>query len=448
LIEVARVNELTELLRRSAAVLAGGGLPEADADVSRLIAALGYASGDMAKARERAALLAAAAKLRHLFQLRAPDAPGLVFFGGEADPSLIGWKGTGHDPISLAGAGLSIAQAFESCVGEGVEYLSQFDTDADQLERATLGQLAPSLGKDLACFVPTLLRTVGIASTQPIDWIPATRLHDRARVWLPADMCLRRSADGRDFTAPFKLSTGCGAGASFDDAALHGLCELIERDAVALWWRGGRRARAVDAEGKAGRAASALLSSLRGDEKRRVSWLLDITTDDIGVPCVAAVSTAPDGFGMACGFAARPTLQAAVRAAIFEMCQIELGRTVVEAKRREGGEAALNDADRAFLRRTSEIDASRCPLLHPDGPSGDDAATCVVTLQALTGRLLDLGIEAFVLDLTRPVFAIPVARIIAPQLQLEPSAIVTRRLAEVTTRTGGGDAYTGGVPLL
>jgi ribosomal protein S12 methylthiotransferase accessory factor len=441
------VNKLTELLRRSASVLAGGGLSGEGGDVSRLIAALGYASGDTAKNHERAALLAAAAKLRHLFQLRVPDAPGLVFFGGEADPALIGWKGTRHNPISLAGAGLSTAQAFESCVGEGVEYLSQFDTDADQLERTSLDQLAPSLGKDLACFAATLLKTVGIAPTQPIDWMAATRLHDGAWAWLPADMCLRRSAEGRDFAAPFKLSTGCGAGASFDDAAMHGLCELIERDAVSLWWRGGRRGRAVAAESEAGKAASALLSSLRGDEKRRVSWLLDITTD-IGVPCVAAVSSAPDGYGMACGFAARPTLQAAVRAAIFEMCQMELGRAVVEAKRREGGEAALNEADRAFLRRTSEIDASRCPLLHPVASSGDGPETCAVTLQALSGRLLDCGIEAFVLDLTRPVFAIPAVRVVAPQLQLEPSAIVTRRLAEMIGRTGGGDAYTGGVPLL
>jgi ribosomal protein S12 methylthiotransferase accessory factor len=41
-----------------------------------------------------------------------------------------------------------------------------------------------------------------------------------------------------------------------------------------------------------------------------------------------------------------------------------------------------------------------------------------------------------------------VARVIAPSLQIEPSEIVTPRLAEMIARTGGGAVYTGGVALL
>ena len=63
-------------------------------------------------------------------------------------------------------------------------------------------------------------------------------------------------------------------------------------------------------------------------------------------------------------------------------------------------------------------------------------------------RLESLGIESYFIDLTRPRFAIPVARVIAPALQIEPSEIMTPRLAEMTARTGGGTVYTGGVALL
>jgi len=85
--------------------------------------------------------------------------------------------------------------------------------------------------------------------------------------------------------------------------------------------------------------AQALLSRLRRNLSTRRTWLLDITTD-IAVPCVAAVSCRADGFGVAFGLAARPTLAAAARSAILEMCQIELAYAVIEAKCRERGEAA------------------------------------------------------------------------------------------------------------
>ena len=63
-------------------------------------------------------------------------------------------------------------------------------------------------------------------------------------------------------------------------------------------------------------------------------------------------------------------------------------------------------------------------------------------------RLEKLGIETFCLDLTRQRFAVPVVRVIAPGLQLEPSEIVTTRLQDTIARTGGGATYTGGVSLI
>ena len=69
-------------------------------------------------------------------------------------------------------------------------------------------------------------------------------------------------------------------------------------------------------------------------------------------------------------------------------------------------------------------------------------------LQLIVDRLAQFGIESYGLDLTRSRFAVPVARVIAPGLQLEPSSIVTPRLADMMARTGGGAIYTGGVALI
>ena len=199
-------------------------------------------------------------------------------------------------------------------------------------------------------------------------------------------------------------------------------------------------------------AVQALLGELRaGSTPERRSWLLDITTD-IGIPAVAALSCRVDGFGLAFGLAARPTLLAAARSATLEMCQGELAQAVVEAKRRERGETALNAGDRGHLRRATAIDGNRCALLHPVPGGADhiavDAPDARAALHRIVRRLSELGIETYSLDLTRPQYSVPVARIMAPALQAEPSRFVTARLAAMLARTGGGEPHIGGIPLI
>ena len=137
-------------------------------------------------------------------------------------------------------------------------------------------------------------------------------------------------------TPPFLLSTGCAAGRTRADAVLHGLCELVERDAAGLWWRGGMRGRPLAFDDQASGEAAALLAALRRGNESRRTWLLDITTD-LGIPAIAAISCHADGKGFACGLGARPTLAGAARGAIMELCQCELAHAVVAAKRAEGG---------------------------------------------------------------------------------------------------------------
>ncbi len=284
-----------------------------------------------------------------------------------------------------------------------------------------------------------------------LSWHRATRLTDGREVLLPADLCLRRPPAQQEVKPPFPLGTGSAAGQSWDAAALHGMLELIERDAASLWWQGGNRARSIPPGDEAQVTAGGLLAHLRQGASARRSWLLDITTD-VGVPCVAAISCMADGFGLAFGLAARPTLPAAARAAVLEMCQIELALAVAEAKVRERGEAALNAQDRIHRRRATILNADRCLLLQPGPERSQHAAIGTTdprgTLRLIVDRLTQLGIETFGLDLTRPHFAVPAARVIAPGFQLLPSEIITPRLADMIARTGGGVAYTEGVALI
>ena len=161
------------------------------------------------------------------------------------------------------------------------------------------------------------------AAQPSLDWVSGVRLGDGAPVLLPADLCLRRLPHTQTLLPRSALSTGCAAGVSRETAMLRAVLELIERDAASLWWMGGRCPRPIALEEPAAQSGAALLSVLRAGRSARRSWLADVTTE-FAVPCVAALSVDNDSRGLACGLAARMTLEEAVRAAILEMCQSEL----------------------------------------------------------------------------------------------------------------------------
>jgi ribosomal protein S12 methylthiotransferase accessory factor len=440
-------HPLAARLEAAAAALAAPPVTHSGSAESGLLQYLGYDDGDGARADGRARMLRAAARFRRLFLLPVPDAPGLVFFGGEADPAALGRQPEGLPTASLAGSGLSPQKAFESCVGEGIEYLSQFVQADDPIERGPFTAYGVSSDTQVREFISGLLAYAGIEADRPMAWVPSRRLADGARMWFPLDICYRRHVTEQDFKPPLKLSSGCAAGVTREEATLRALLELIERDAVALWWRGGRRGRAVAPESEAASGAAELLAQARQGHGHRTSWLLDITTD-VEIPVIAAISTGSDGYGFAVGFGARLTVADAARAAVFELCQVELGLHVVAAKRRESGDEAMNESDRRQLRRGT-FDTRKCALLQPQtGDFAEPSTAPASSLQHVLDRLQARDIAVYAIDLTRPQFLVPVVRVLAPGLQLEPCEIVGARLTGVIAEAGGGAIHHGGMPLL
>src|SRR6195952_3357720 len=122
------IQKLAESLGTAASIVAGeasGQGPPLD-----LLARLQYLDGAHDAAPHRSALLRAASKFQRIFSIPAEDAPGLVVLGAEVDAGCIGVRGAPTGGVS--GTGLTFRQSFESCVGEGVEYISQFAAPDDQ----------------------------------------------------------------------------------------------------------------------------------------------------------------------------------------------------------------------------------------------------------------------------------------------------------------------------
>src|SRR6201747_1358988 len=133
---------MTNLFARAASVLLGGGPEDSSTDAGSLLEALGYAAAPGISAdggeigpetRHHALLLTAASRFVRVFQLAAPDAPGLVAFGAEFDPAIADPLHAGSPLVGVSGVGLSLQEAFQGCIGEGIEYLSQLQTGSDVL---------------------------------------------------------------------------------------------------------------------------------------------------------------------------------------------------------------------------------------------------------------------------------------------------------------------------
>ncbi len=230
-----------------------------------------------------------------------------------------------------------------------------------------------------------------------IDWTLVWPLGEGERRWAPAAYCYYGFPSPADYRFCGADSNGCAAGGTMQEATLSGLLELIERDAVALWWynRIARQAVAPEALGEAAHGFARHYAALG----RRIR-LFDITSD-LGVPVFAAISWRPErerelmlGFGA--GFHASQAAQRALR----EMHQFLEVNAAPDPRCRLGEDPR----DCEFLMTGAEADLS---LETADG----------ICPQSLPRLVQDAGLEIFVLDQTRSDVGLPAVKVIVPGLR-------------------------------
>lgn len=117
------------------------------------------------------------------------------------------------------------------------------------------------------------------------EWSAVRSLTDGRIRWIPTSMMF--TGYPRDVAGlPPACSNGAAAGNTYAEAILQGLLELVERDAVALWWypRSRRRYFDLDAWDDARVHAAATPHRVPGVDLR----VLDLTTD-LGIPAAVAI---------------------------------------------------------------------------------------------------------------------------------------------------------------
>ncbi|MFJ2193510.1 TOMM precursor leader peptide-binding protein [Kitasatospora sp. NPDC087861] len=370
---------------------------------------------------------------------RAPGSPSFVqaFLSGRnlamRSASLAGLR-AGLRSLS-GGKGLTEEEARTSALGEAVERYSGTRHGDEPTLRASYRSLGPVAVHPNACqlyaeaqladrdgwnergsqlqYVPPRFD-----EDRPTDWTPVWSLTGRTRRLLPTSMLYYS-----DRAAPDGLcadSNGNAAGSCAEDALVQGFLELIERDAVALWWYNRTRHRAVALDAFDDPRIDRLRATYR--DQHRETWALDLTSD-FGIPVVVALSRRTDkpAEDVIFGFGAHFDPRVAVCRALTEMGQL---LPLVAGVTPSGSGYRINDPD--ALAWWQHATPANQPYLWADPerpPAGPDAWTYAPTddllqdVSFLTELVRSKGMELLVLNQTRPDLELPVVKVIIPGLR-------------------------------
>jgi ribosomal protein S12 methylthiotransferase accessory factor len=274
----------------------------------------------------------------------------------------------------------------------------------------------------------------------PIEWSAAWSLtYDRERR-VPAAYAWFGHPDLDRHFYCYSDSNGNAAGNTLEEAILQGFCELVERDAVAIWWYNRLPCPEFDLDC----LDDPYIETLRRfyAEMDRTLHVLDITSD-LSVPTFVGVSRriGHPVEDILVGFGAHPDAAIAVTRALSEVNQF---LPAVE-QRDEHGETVYLEDDIATLAWWREAKLAEEPWLSPapgtpartlaDYPSGL-GGDLAVTVRDCVRIARDAGLEVIVLDQTRPDLAQPVVKVVVPGMRHFWRRLGPGRLYDVPVRTG------------
>lgn len=274
-----------------------------------------------------------------------------------------------------------------------------------------------------------------------IDWSPVWSFTAGRHKWLPTKYIhLPGSREvAQENASLFPCSNGNASGNNLEEAVLQGFCELVERDAVALWWYNRLKRPGIDVASFNRPDVLDLVNFLH--TQGRECWALDLTSD-FGIPAIVALSRQRQGaherilFGFGCHLSPGIALQRA----FLEMNQMLAACQFLEL---EGPQAAALDRDTANWLRSATLDS--CPYLAPDPTVPrkrmedfpdlaqpdmlDDVRYCQAAVEAK-------GMEFMVHNFTRRDLGMPVVKVIVPGMRHFWARFAPGRLYDVPVSMG------------
>ena len=322
------------------------------------------------------------------------------------------------------GKGALKDEAFISAAMEALE-LATAERLPEGLKWASLAEMTQAGAPVMALDISTRCRLDRLNRSQTLAWVQGYDLTADCVVNVPWSLV---GADYRPdppgFHAAFQVSTdGLASGFDFRQAIVHGLCELIERDASALL----ELMSTAELSKRVTRIGAADGSDALQFEQRIRAAGCDLTlldmTSDIGVPAITAIVTdsamanAPrvPRYAHSAGAACHASRGQAIVKAIAEAAQSRITR--ITGSRDDLFPEMYQEAEGAERKAIVELLA----FIDPTIPAAPARAAPDLSggIRALVALLQKRGIEQVIAVPLKNDFGISVVRMIVPGLQTE-----------------------------
>jgi YcaO-like protein with predicted kinase domain len=323
------------------------------------------------------------------------------------------------------GKGLDDTAAKVSAAMEALE-IAHAEQPQLPLRYATAGEIAISGDGDLVDLnaLPRM-RSSLFGTKRRVPWTTATIWNSGGAVWVPyeivhADATVPRMEGAGSF---MHSTNGLASGNTAEEAILHGLCELIERDALAVWQHAGSSAQAasrLDLESIEGSICGDIVGRFRSADLVPTVW---DATSDVGIATflVALYDDTSDPVTRplpTCrGAGCHPDRTIALCRALTEAAQSRL--TAIAGSRDDLGRPHYRD-----MQSAQALASSRDAAYGHAGRRPITAVPTLVTesvaadLNRVVAQLDQAGLtQILVVDLSRRGLPVSVARVIVPGLE-------------------------------
>ncbi|MCG7843875.1 MAG: YcaO-related McrA-glycine thioamidation protein [Methanomassiliicoccales archaeon] len=314
------------------------------------------------------------------------------------------------------GKGASREQARVSAIMEGMERYSAEPRD-EKVRRDMMDNMMSSENAldPRALILPQMINLH--VHNQPIAWVKGYDLMEGEEIWVPSAAVYHPYTSQKDLQLFRSNTNGLASGNNLEEAVLHGMCEVIERDAWSIC-EARRRPRGEIVVEDGCPVVSELLERFRC---QGVEVHLKDLTSDVGIPTIAAAADDvrmkdPALLNLGVGTHLSPRV-AAIRA-LTEVAQSRC--TQIHGAREDTTKADLNRAvgyermkrlNAMYFSPSAEVRMSDFPEY--------DTKDILEDIEVVLDHLLDRGFERVIaVELTRPELGIPVVRMIIPGMEI------------------------------
>lgn len=342
----------------------------------------------------------------------------------------------------VSGRGLNARLAIQRCVAEAIERQSAIFSSKTEIihssyaalastaihpskllqisDKQYANRLAWNAAVDTAHNLPPVFD-----EAQNIGWVTAHSLSSNTPKLIPTACCFLGYPHANEEGFPIPDSSGLAASNAAPDALERGLLELIERDAISIWWYNQLAMPPMVIDQSALAIWQPFMEWIKKCERK--FWLLDLT-GDLCVPVAAAVSCNQLGSDLSFGFAAANTREEAAENAMSEMVQFEVTK-------RHYKQPAPSPYPH-FLSWCRSANLSDHDFVVPTASTRKLVASQRVFNEVLIERLDSMGLEVLALELPSIAANTKVVRAIVPGLRSIWPRLVAGRLYDVPFEMG------------